>query len=85
LTLLRALGIASQISSCSYRRGRHAYLEEDNDLSAFVTACHAHNIHPKWLEEHTNHDSPIRSYSHYSPRPEDSKTLPIIFDGENPI
>lgn len=59
------LGILDKISSYSYQRGEWVYLEEDNDLSKFIAACKEKGETPKFIEEHTNRQSKIRSYEYF--------------------
>jgi hypothetical protein len=63
--LLHGLKIAHLITPYSYRRGDHAYLEEDGDLSQLLTAAAAAGITVKLKQHHTNKQSKIRSYSPY--------------------
>ena len=63
--LLHGLKIAHLITPYSYRRGDHAYLEEDGDLSQLLTAAAAAGITVKLKQHHTNKRSKIRSYDSY--------------------
>ena len=63
--LLHGLKIAHLITPYSYRRGDHAYLEEDGDLSQLLTAAAAAGITIKLKQFHTNKQSKIRGYSQY--------------------
>jgi hypothetical protein len=63
--LLHGLKIAHLITPYSYRRGDHAYLEEDGDLSQLLTAAAAAGITIKLKQHHTNKQSKIRGYSPY--------------------
>jgi hypothetical protein len=63
--LLHGLKIAHLITPYSYRRGDHAYLEEDGDLSQLLTAAAAAGITVKLKQHHTNKTSKIRSYAQY--------------------
>ena len=65
LSVLRALGIADQISHYSYMRGSSAYLEEDCDLGLLYKTCDAPGVEIALKPKHTNKRSPIRSYSSY--------------------
>lgn len=61
-------GVANQISSYSYLRGHHAYLEEDSDAGKYLLAIGYYNT-PATKEialSHTNKRSKIRSYKSYS-------------------
>lgn len=65
-TMLRELGIANKITSCSYQRKEMAYLEEDCDLSTFVEAYEGtYGERPKFEEINSNGESPIRGYRCY--------------------
>jgi hypothetical protein len=66
------LGIADDISSCSYENGDFAFLEEDCDLEKYILALRAKGIAYKFKENHTNRQSRIRNYYHYL-RPRDMK------------
>lgn len=63
--LLHGLKIAHLITPYSYRRGDHAYLEEDGDLSQLLTAAAAAGITIKLKQHHTNKTSKIRGYAQY--------------------
>ena len=63
--LLHGLKIAHLITPYSYRRGDHAYLEEDCDLSRLLAAAAAAGITIKLKHYHTNKTSRIRGYSPY--------------------
>lgn len=67
LARLSKLGILNKITTYSYIRNDHAYLEEDLDFSTYITALKAVGITPKFKEKHTNKYSKIRSYRHYTP------------------
>jgi len=64
-SLLTDLGIADKISSYSYQRGEHVYLEEDCDLSALCRALSDRNIPVKFINHNANKSSKIRSYERY--------------------
>ena len=66
LDLIQELGISGQISRYSYRRGENAYLEEDCDLSLFMQGAEAKGWAIKFIEHHTNNDSPVRSYQRFT-------------------
>jgi len=66
------LGIADDISSCSYENGDFAFLEEDCDLEKYILALRAKGVAYKFKENHTNRQSRIRNYYHYL-RPRDMK------------
>ena len=63
--LLHGLKIAHLITPYSYRRGDHAYLEEDGDLSQLLTTAAAAGITIKLKQHHTNKTSKIRGYAQY--------------------
>ena len=60
MKMLREMGIHKLISSYSYMSldGKMAYLEEDCDAGVFLDATE-HNV--KFVEKHTNYQSPIRN------------------------
>lgn len=62
---LEKLSIADKITTYSYQRGDHVYLEEDCDLSAYVKALRARGYEIKWREHNANKASRIRNYDHY--------------------
>jgi hypothetical protein len=62
------LGIHDRISSCSYEKNDHVYLEEDQDMSLYLNALKYKGIMPVLKQNWTNRRSKIRSYSCYSPR-----------------
>ena len=66
------LGIADDISGCSYQRGDYAFLEEDSDLEKYILALRAKGIEYKFKENHANRQSKIRNYYHYI-KPKDTK------------
>ena len=59
------LGIADKISTYSYQRGQSVYLEEDCDLSTFMSAMREAGKEIEFKDSHTNGRSPIRSYETY--------------------
>jgi hypothetical protein len=61
---LRALGIETQISSCSYIRGDNAYLEEDRDAWLFIEAKKAKGETVE-LRIRRSENSRVRSYASY--------------------
>ena len=63
---LEMLGIAHKISGFSYVRGRTAYLEEDCDMSTFITAAKAKGIEVKIKPGAQRDRSPIRSFKSYT-------------------
>jgi len=64
-TELVKLGIADKISSYSYQRGDHVYLEEDCDLSRFMVAMEANGVKVTFREYVDNKSSCIRNYENY--------------------
>ena len=70
---LTALGIADQITSCSYQLGNNVYLEEDCDAGLFFDAFIAdQGKKPEYSSKWTNNQSKIRKYQSYN-----SKSLPL--------
>ena len=65
-TLLDALGIAGEISSYSYMRGRTVYLEEDCDAPFFLRKAKEAGIVVRYTDKHTDARHPIRGYSRYT-------------------
>lgn len=64
---LMELNILFKISPYSYLRGKTAYLEEDVDAAEFFKAYREkHGVDPKYVYNHTDHRSPIRSYDSYN-------------------
>jgi len=63
--LLKDLGIDEKITSYSYMRGEHAYLEEDLDLTTFMDAMEKAGKPVNFNEFHTNRSSKIRGYDAY--------------------
>jgi hypothetical protein len=64
-SLLKELGIESQITNYSYKRGNFAYLEEDCDATTLVNALDSHGIKYKVKEFPSNKQSKIRSYDSF--------------------
>ena len=63
---LYTLGIASRITSFSYQRGEHVYLEEDCDLATFLHAYREQiGGFPAFTERYTVRQSKIRTYCPY--------------------
>ena len=68
ISLLHILDIADKITTFSYRKDDHAYLEEDMDASTFIQAYKKKYGHPpKIITAHTDRSSRIRSYPFYHP------------------
>lgn len=65
--LLNKLGIANKISTYSYARGATVYLEEDCDMSTFLSAAKQAGIEIAYTDKHCDRRSPIRSYNTYRP------------------
>lgn len=66
ISLLKDLGISTQMTPYSYVRGEYAYLEEDMDMPLFLkTYKEKFGIEPKLVKKHTNRRSRIRSYDDY--------------------
>lgn len=63
--ILKTLGIQSQISQYSYRKGKVAYLEEDCDAGRLLRALEANGHRYTVIEKHTNNQSPIRDMESY--------------------
>lgn len=63
---LTKLGIADKITTYSYQRGSNAFLEEDCDLNLLVGTLKAKGYVVKFRESHTNRQSKIRNYQHYT-------------------
>jgi len=66
------LGIADEITSCSYENGDYAFLEEDSDLEKYILALRAKGIAYKFKENHTNRQSKVRGYFSYM-KPKNTK------------
>lgn len=65
-TELDKLGIADKISSYSYQRGDHVYLEEDCDLYRFMEAMETNGVKVTFRDHVSNKSSRIRNYDRYS-------------------
>jgi len=63
---LKRLGLINKISSYSYIKNNHAYLEEDCDLSLLLKTLEQFNIRYKLKHNYANKSSKIRSYEQYS-------------------
>jgi hypothetical protein len=67
LSELIKLGIHTRISGYSYRRGEYVYLEEDCDLSLYLTTLKAAGIEFTFREHVARtRSSKIRSYERYN-------------------
>jgi len=65
-TEIEKLGIAHQVSTCSFKNGNFVYLEEDCDAPLFIKAQEAKGIEVKFKEYSTNKSSKIRSYPSFT-------------------
>lgn len=66
LSILKTLGIADKVSTYSYWRKGHAYLEEDCDLSLLISAMRERGITPKFTERVCRErHSKIRGYEYF--------------------
>lgn len=66
LSILQTLGIADKVSTFSYWRKGHAYLEEDCDAGLLLSALRAKGIAPAFREHVAREkQSKIRGYEHY--------------------
>jgi len=61
---LERLGIAGQITSCSYQRGAMTYLEEDRDMTTFIRAKRALREPVEWVAHYCDY-TPIRGYARF--------------------
>lgn len=59
------LGLADKISSYSYERNNHVYLEEDCDAGVFLKAFKDLGGEVVVKSKHTNKQSKIRSYNSF--------------------
>jgi len=67
---IAAAGVAEAITSFSYQRGDYVYLEEDCDMSTFLSAVNKagydwSEIKDRIKTQHTNKTSKIRGYERY--------------------
>lgn len=65
LKRLEKLGICGAISSCSYKRGGSAFLEEDGDAAILVRELRAQGYEVKFRQSHSNRRSKIRGYQQF--------------------
>ena len=65
LALLDRLGIRDKISSCSYRDGEYAYLEEDVDYSIFLRKAREAGLEFEERTEVVEGLSPIRDLDRF--------------------
>jgi len=63
---LQRLNLLNNISSYSYIKNNHVYLEEDCDLSLLLKRLEELNIRYKLKNNYANKSSKIRSYEYYS-------------------
>lgn len=64
--LLERLGVAGQVSPCSYQRGDWVYLEEDGDLGLLYAALKARGVSVRLRRQVADRASRIRSYASYT-------------------
>lgn len=76
--LLIELGIEHQVSSCSYQRKEHVYLEEDVDLRLLVSALRAKGEQVEFREHHSNKQSRIRCYEPFCPTTENMRLRDLL-------
>ena len=67
LSDLQMLGIESKITPFSYVKGKTVYLEEDCDMSTFISAAKEKGIEVKVKQGAQRDRSPIRYFKSYSP------------------
>jgi len=60
------LGIITQVSSCSYQKGKTVYLEEDCDAPLFIQAMRTKGVEIDYKETVHPDFSPIRKYERFS-------------------
>lgn len=65
-SFLSELGIDSQISDCSHKRGDFAYLECDKDATTLINTMVEKGIIFRLITFNTNRQSKIRSYHGYN-------------------
>lgn len=63
---LRRLGIEDRISSFSYQNNEDVFLEEDSDMSVFMSAKETRGETVGIKHHHTNKTSKIRKYNCYT-------------------
>ena len=73
IDLVVKLGLAREVSGCSYRHGEWLYLEEDCDASLVVTELKNRGFEIRFVEQNDGDDSPIRNYAQYEAVPEHSQ------------
>lgn len=64
---LEQLGIAGEITSCSYQSGPYVYLEEDCDAETYIKALEAKTGAVLDFVEKFKEQTPIRTYPRYRP------------------
>ncbi len=66
---LVSLGIAQDISSCSYQHNGTAYLEEDDDMIKFCVAkgWYTYQASEPFIQEEHQENTPIRTYQPFTP------------------
>lgn len=66
ISLLSDMGLINKITTCSYQRGKFAYLEEDADLTLFMKEFrNQFKIEPKFKDMYSDKQSKIRSYAYF--------------------
>lgn len=70
--LLVELGVADQISTCSYQKGDFVYLEWALDAGIVFDRLKEQGVTPVIRAKSTDRSSRIRSYSSYAERPKSS-------------
>lgn len=73
--IIKALGLANEISSSSYQKGETVYLEEDRDAPMVLDALDSQGISYTTSFRGVNCDSRIRGYESYSPTVDDDPTV----------
>jgi len=63
--VIKHLNLQDQITTYSFQRNKHVYLEEDCDAPKVLNKLKEHNILVEIKEKHTNKSSKIRTYNHY--------------------
>ena len=71
---LLASGVAHLISSYSYQLGETVYLEEDCDAGLFMGTL---GYTPQFTEDYTDQESPIRHYSSFRLKTNESCRSPV--------
>jgi len=82
LAELTRLGIADKITSYSYVKGDYVFLEEDLDMTTFMTARNAEGKGVKVMEINRASCGKIRNYTPYSPCPVIDLKLSTVEPGD---